>query len=115
MEAKTKKDIDFLKEMKERHSKCQKDAVEYEYLGNMIDDWIDELSKKSTVNVVEPYNLDNLFGSDELETTQKNRLLDVAKELWELGLKLKAIKIIAIITRLGMKEAKWYCENNFDN
>ena len=40
------KDLDFLKSMKTKYKKCLTDVVSYEYLGQMIDDWIDEIKKR---------------------------------------------------------------------
>lgn len=43
-----KKDKDFLKEMLERLEKAPNDLVEYNYLEQMINDWISELEEHLT-------------------------------------------------------------------
>lgn len=44
-----------------------------------------------------------------------NTINDGAKALWHSGQKIKAIKLIRTIYPLGLREAKEYCDSNFDN
>jgi hypothetical protein len=86
-----KNDLQFLKEMRERLTKAPYDGTQYEFLGNMIDDWIHELAAAPSQEVEPVYQVRNAFDTPDSwgALHEVSVWLDVTKQMYDCETKLE--------------------------